>query len=118
MDRASDFGSEGWGFKSLWARRGFVTIEGSETPSTSPHLPRSLAEALLLALEDGAPVAPLARELAVAVLAGTPPGSPPWAKALVVIEGGPARMRHAVELAGWVLDATDDEAVRDAARAK
>lgn len=35
---------------------------------------------------------------------GSPPGSPVWAAAVGVLEGGALRMRRAVELAGMVLD--------------
>lgn len=34
-------------------------------------------------------------------------GSAPWSRAVAVVEGGPLRMRHAVELAGLVMEAAE-----------
>lgn len=66
------------------------------------------------AIDEGAPAGPIARELAVQVLT-MPPRSAGWACALSVLEAGGARMRHAIELAGHVLDAAaDDERAGDA----
>ena len=45
--------------------------------------------------------------LALDVLRSAPADSAPWARAVAVLEGGPLRMRHAVELAGLVVDATE-----------
>jgi hypothetical protein len=48
----------------------------------------------------------MARELAIEVLRYAAPHSAPSWRAVAVLEGGTLRMRHAVELAGLVLDAT------------
>lgn len=48
----------------------------------------------------------MARELAIEVLWYAAPYSAPWWRSVAVLEGGTLRMRHAVELAGLVLDAT------------
>jgi hypothetical protein len=64
-----------------------------------------LAVALLEAVDIGAPAGQLARALALDVLRVATPDSAPWARAVAVLEGGPLRMRHAVELAGLVVDA-------------
>lgn len=69
----------------------------------------SLALDLLHAVDDGHPAAPIARELAVEVLRRSPPDSPPWCKAVEVLDGGPLRVRRAVDLAGMVLDAAAED---------
>ena len=68
-------------------------------------LVEALAGELLRAVDEGLPAGTVARELAVAVLRSAPTDSPPWHRAVAVLEGGPLRMRHAVELAGDVLEA-------------
>ena len=60
---------------------------------------------LLRAFDEGTPAGALARALALDVLRSAPADSAPWARAVAVLEGGPLRMRHAVELAGLVVDA-------------
>ena len=65
---------------------------------------RASATDLLLAVDEGRPAGPVARQLAVDVLRLVPPDSPPWLLAVTVLEGGPLRMRRSVELAGLVLD--------------
>lgn len=67
------------------------------------HL-RALALEMLSAVDRGAPAGDLARSLAVEVLRGVPPTGEAWALALSVVEGGPLKMRRAVELAGWVVE--------------
>nr|MBK7065272.1 hypothetical protein [Deltaproteobacteria bacterium] len=49
----------------------------------------------------------LARALALDVLRSAAPDSAPWSRAVAVVEGGPLRMRHAVELAGLVMEAAE-----------
>lgn len=63
-----------------------------------------LAAQFLRAVDVGEPAGGLARQLALAVLRVTAPDSPAWNRAVEVLEGGPLRMRHAVELAGDVID--------------
>ena len=64
-----------------------------------------LAVELLRAVDEGTPAGDLARALALDVLRVAPADSPPWHRAVAVLEGGPLRMRHAVELAGLVMEA-------------
>lgn len=66
---------------------------------------REAALELLHAVDEGLPVAPPSRSLALAVLRSARADSPPWLQAVGVLEGGPLRTRRAVELAGCVLDA-------------
>lgn len=66
---------------------------------------------LLRAVDEGLPTASPARELALGVLRSVTPDSAPWALAVRVLEGGPLRARHAVDLAGLVLDAVPVGAV-------
>ena len=47
----------------------------------------------------------MARELAIEVLRYAASDATPWRRAVAVLEGGALRMRHAVELAGLVIDA-------------
>ncbi len=72
---------------------------------------RASAEELLRAVDEGTPAGDLARTLALDVLRVAAPDSPPWHRAVAILEGGPLRMRHAVELAGLTLDgaAADSE---------
>jgi hypothetical protein len=72
----------------------------------SEHL-QGLAVELLRAVDEGTPGGELARALALDVLRVAPADSPPWHRAVAVLEGGPLRMRHAVELAGLVMDAAE-----------
>lgn len=83
-----------------------VFARGDE-PTTDSSPLSSCALALLHAVDEGTPAGPIARELAVAVLRRCPPDSPPWSLAVAVLDGGPFRMRRAVELAGLVLDAVE-----------
>ncbi len=55
---------------------------------------------LLAAVDEGRPAGPLARALALDVLRAAAPDSKPWLLAVAVLEGGALRVRHAVELAG------------------
>jgi hypothetical protein len=68
---------------------------------------RATSVQLLRAVDEGAPAGELARALALDVLRVAAPDSPEWARAVAVIEGGPLRMRRAVELAGLVVEAVD-----------
>lgn len=81
---------------------------------------RGLALDLLRAVDEGLPAGAAARELAVEVLRRSAPDTAAWTKAVDVLEGGPLRARRAVELAGLVLDAAEEEdgdaAVREGAR--
>ena len=70
---------------------------------------RGVALELLTAVDEGRPAGPVARELAVEVLRQTAPDSAGWTKAVEVLEGGPLRMRRAVDLAGLVLDVIGEE---------
>lgn len=47
----------------------------------------------------------MARELAIEVLRYAASDATSWGRAVAVLEGGALRMRHAVELAGLVIDA-------------
>lgn len=69
---------------------------------------RGTALDLLRAVDEGTPAGDLARALALDVLRVAAPDSPTWHRAVAVLEGGPLRMRHAVELAGLVMDATEE----------
>jgi len=69
-------------------------------------LPARAAE-LLRAVDEGTPAGELARALALDVLRVAAPDSAPWSRAVAILEGGPLRMRHAVELAGLVMDAAE-----------
>ncbi len=68
---------------------------------------RGRALDLLRAVDEGAPAGELARALALDVLRVAAPDSAEWSRAVAVLEGGPLRMRHAVELAGLVFDAAE-----------
>ena len=70
--------------------------------TTAPAL-HYLAKFVLEAVDGGAPVGDLARDLAVGALRTAPVDSDPWLHAVAVLEGGPLRIRHAVELAAAVL---------------
>ena len=74
---------------------------------------RGVALELLTAVDEGRPAGGIARELAVEVLRAMAPDSAPWRKAVEVLEGGPLRMRRAVDLAGLVLDAIGAELAAD-----
>lgn len=65
----------------------------------------ALAHELLGAVDEGTPARELARRLALDVLRVAPADSAPWGRAIAVLEGGPLRVRHAVELAGLVIEA-------------
>ena len=58
-------------------------------------------------MDEGAPAGTMARELAIEVLRYAASDSAPWWRAVAVLEGGALRMRHAVELAGLVIDASE-----------
>ena len=79
------------------------------------HLPgvEALALGVLRAVDEGLPAGDIARELALAVLRSEASDSAPWVRAVAVLEGGALRMRHAVELAGVVLEAVGAELVAD-----
>jgi len=62
---------------------------------------------LLRAVDEGTPAGELARALALDVLRSAAPDSAPWSRAVAILEGGPLRMRHAVELAGLVMEAAE-----------
>lgn len=66
---------------------------------------RARSEELLRAVDEGTPAGELARALALDVLRSAAPDSAPWSRAVAILEGGPLRMRHAVELAGLVMEA-------------
>ncbi|TAK33217.1 MAG: hypothetical protein EPO40_00610 [Myxococcaceae bacterium] len=68
---------------------------------------RARAAELLRAVDEGTPAGELARALALDVLRSAAPDSAPWSRAVAVVEGGPLRMRHAVELAGLVMEAAE-----------
>lgn len=68
---------------------------------------RARAMELLRAVDDGSPAGELARALALDVLRSAAPDSAPWSRAVAILEGGPLRMRHAVELAGLVMEAAE-----------
>lgn len=70
---------------------------------------RDLAEGFLRAVDEGHPAGPLARTLSVEVLRSMAADSAPWVLAVEVLEGGPLRMRRAVELAGQVFEAAEVE---------
>lgn len=76
-------------------------------PWDATRVAGGLAMELLRAVDAGTPAGALARSLALDVLRSAPADSAPWARAVAVLEGGPLRMRHAVELAGLVVDATE-----------
>ena len=65
----------------------------------------AISEELLRAIDEGRPAGDTARTLALEVLRTLPADSVPWQRAVAFLEGGALRMRHAVELAGAVLDA-------------
>ena len=73
---------------------------------TNSGLPARAME-LLRAVDEGTPAGELARALALDVLRSAAPDSAPWSRAVAVVEGGPLRMRHAVELAGLVMEAAE-----------
>ncbi|MDB4930090.1 MAG: hypothetical protein JWM10_2574 [Myxococcaceae bacterium] len=62
---------------------------------------------VLRAVDEGTPAGDLGRALALDVLRVAAPDSAPWSRAVAVLEGGPLRMRHAVELAGLVVEAAE-----------
>ena len=66
-----------------------------------------LALALLQAVDEGRAAGPFVRELAVGVLRATAPSSAPWTLAVALLEGGPLRMRRAVDLAGLVMELSE-----------
>lgn len=68
---------------------------------------RRVSLALLAAVDEGLPVAAVARDLAVEALRQCPADTAPWRLAVAVLDGGPLRARRAVELAGLVLDGID-----------
>ena len=68
---------------------------------------RGVAVELLRAVDEGTPAGGVARALALDVLRVAAPDSAAWARAVAVLEGGPLRMRHAVELAGLVMEAAE-----------
>lgn len=70
-------------------------------------LPGELALGVLRAVDEGAPAGAMARQLALDVLRVAPADGALWQRAVAVIEGGALRMRHAVELAGMVVDAVE-----------
>jgi len=88
-----------------------VTNEGAEEGPVEGL--RGVALELLTAVDDGRPAGGIARGFAVEVLRSMAPDSAPWRKAVEVLEGGPFRMRRAVDLAGLVLDATAGELAAD-----
>jgi hypothetical protein len=65
---------------------------------------RPLALELLTAVDEGRPAGDLARSLALDVLRAAAPDTVAWNIAVRVLEGGPLRIRHAVELAGLVVE--------------
>ncbi|MDB4931239.1 MAG: hypothetical protein JWM10_3723 [Myxococcaceae bacterium] len=73
------------------------------------------AISLLRAVDEGTPTREPARALAIAVLKQADPDSQAWARAVAVLEGGPLRARHAVDLAGDVVDAAGDVSFSDGA---
>ena len=86
--------------------QGYSFAVGQSWDRTLP--PGASALALLRAVDEGTPAGDLARALALDVLRAAAPDSAPWRRAVAVLEGGPLRMRHAVELAGLTLDACAD----------
>jgi len=66
---------------------------------------RERALTLLRAVEEGRPAGAIVRSLALDVLRGCVPDSPPWVLAVSVLEGDALKMRHAVEMAGWLVEA-------------
>ncbi len=73
----------------------------------SPAALRRSSLDLLSAVDEGRAAGPLARALALDVLRAVEPDTKPWLLAVAVLEGGALRMRHAVELAGALVEATE-----------
>lgn len=95
------------GFQGVFARRdGSMTVKAPGDPVEVPPVeaPEALALELLTAVDEGLPAGPVARALAVSVLASKDPLTAPWWRAVEVLEGGPLRVRRAVELAGMLLE--------------
>lgn len=78
---------------------------GRDQPVTNEAGPlRALALELLRAVDEGLPAAGVARELAVDVLRRSVPDTSAWTLAISALEGGPLRVRRAVELAALLLE--------------
>ncbi len=97
--------------------KAFPEVVASAWPISAPFATlHDVALVLLRAVDEGLPAASPARDLALVVLRSAAPDSAPWALAVKVLEGGPLRARHAVELAGGVLDTIAASAFDDTAQ--